>query len=194
MKSNSFTNTNKTEGDLVFYHYVTFTLWLWLSAIIVTDLWLTKNPSYAINVILIMFLASLIFLYSSSYFKIKHAVLFNLRLLKPVSNIDLEKCLFIIKRTAIAEEMLKVNFMNIVILIIMEINHALTYRNIHINSLHFLTAISIQMYCHLRLIKLKSIQATFYFPEAKQAYQVKLSKQKKLAEAEKHLPWLKRTF
>jgi len=190
----SYSLNNKKEENLVFGHFLAFIIWLYLSAIIVTELFLTKEIGYSINVISIMFLVSLISFYLSSYFKVKHAELFNLRVLKLVPHIDLPKCLFNIKRVAILEEMLKANFINIVILIIMTTNHALTYRNIHINSFHLLIAISIQMYCYLRLIKLKSIQATLYFSEVNQAYQITLDEEKKLAESEKHLPWLKRTF
>jgi len=190
----SYSLSNKKEENLVFGHFLTFIIWLYLSAIIVTELFLTKEPKYSINIISIIFLVSLISFYLSSYLKVKHTELFNLRALKLVAHIDLAKCLFNIKRVAIFEEMLKANFINIVILIVMTTNHALTYRNIHINSLLLFIAISIQMYCYLRLIKLKNIQATLYFSEVNQAYQITLNEQKELAESEKHLPWLKRTF
>jgi len=192
MKSYNF--HNKKEENFILGQYSSFIIWLYLAAVLINEIFLKKETTYPIDTLVVVFLVSILCFVLSSYFKIKYAVLFNFRSLRLVRHIELRKCLFNIKRIAIFEELLKANFINISILILTTVSHIHIYQNLHINSLILLIAIAIQMYCFGRLVTLKSRQATLYFPEVKKAHQQAIGEQKALAEAEKHLPWLKRTF
>ncbi len=192
MKSYYF--NNKKEGNLVFGQYSSFMICLYLAAMLINELFLKKETNYPIDTLAVIFLASILGFVLSCYFKVKHAVFFNFRALRLVPHIELRKCLFIVKRIAIFEELLKANFINISILILTTVSHIHIYQNLHINSLILLIAVVIQMYCFEMISTLRSHQATLLFPEVKKAHQRAIDEQKALAEAEKHLPWLKRTF
>ncbi|MGK0234702.1 MAG: hypothetical protein ACI9EK_001228 [Psychroserpens sp.] len=192
MKNYSF--FNKKEENLVFGQYSSFIIWLYLAAELISELFITKEATYSVDTLALIFLISLFFFALSCYFKVKHAVYLNFRALKLVRHIELRKSLFMVKKIAIFEELLKANFINISILILTTVSHIHIYQNLHINSLILLIAIAIQIFCFGKLIILKSHQATLYFPELKMAHQQAIDEQKALAEAEKHLPWLKKTF
>jgi hypothetical protein len=185
---------NKKGQNLVLGQYSGFIIWLYLAAVLINEFFLKKETTYPIDTLATVFLLSILCFVLSSYFKIKYAVFFNFRSLRLVRNIELRKCLFNVKQIAIFEEILKANFINISILILTTVNHIHIYQNLQVNSLILLIAIAIQMFCFGRLVTLKSRQATLYFPEVKKAHQQAIGEQKALVEAEKHLPWLKRTF
>jgi len=192
MKSYSF--YNEKEERWISGQYLGLATWLFLSALVITEIFIKKAPTYSIDTLSVIFFASLISLFISSYCKVKHAEYFNCRIFELIPNIDLPQCLSNAKKIAFVEEVLKANFINIAILILMTVSHTLAYRNLHINSLILLVTIAIQMFCVGRLFTLKSRQATLCFPEVKRAHQIALNERKKLDDAEKHLPWFKRTF
>lgn len=192
MKNFSF--YNKKEENLVLGQYSSFIIWLYLAAVLINEFFLEKETTYPIHTLAVVFLVSILCFILSSYFKIKYAVFSNFRSLRLVRHIELRKCLFNVKRIAFYEGLLKANFINIAILAIATVSHIHIYQNLHINSLILLIAIAIQMYCFGRLITQRSRQPTLLFPEVKKAHQKAIDERKALAEAEKHLPWLKRTF
>jgi hypothetical protein len=188
MKSYSFLNDKEErllEGQLG-----GFMLWLVLTAFVIAEIFIIKAPSYSIELISISFLVSLIVLAFSSFCKVKLAVLSNLKVLKFVPNINLRKCLYNVKRIAILEELLKVNFINIALLVIMACGHIFIYKNEHMNTLLLFIPIAIQIYCYAKLLVRKSRQATFLFPEVKQAHQKYLNERTPRIEADRHLTWL----
>jgi hypothetical protein len=169
-------------------------IFLYLAAVLINEFFLKKETNYPIDTLAVLFLASIFCFALSCYFKVQHAIFFHLRALRLVPHIKLRKGLFNVKRIAIFEELLKANFINISILILTTVSHIHMYQNLHINSIILLIAVVIQMYCFGRLNTLRSRQVTFLFPEVKKAHQRAIDEQETLAEAEKHLPWLKRTF
>jgi len=151
---------NKKEENLVLGQYSSFIIWLYLAAVLINEFFLKKETNYPIDTLAVVFLLSILCFASSCYFKVQHAIYFNLRALRLVRHLELRKCIFNVKRIAIFEELLKANFINISILILTTVSHIHIYQNLHINSLILLIAIVIQMFCFGRLITLRSRQAT----------------------------------
>jgi hypothetical protein len=131
---------------------------------LISKLYLISDSMQWVNTLSIVFITTLTCFTLSSYFKVKHVICFNLRVLKLIPHIDLRKCLICVKRVATYEELLKANLINILILCFTAANNTIIYKSTVIHSLLVTMALFLQLVCYLLLVNLKKRQLILFFP------------------------------
>jgi hypothetical protein len=188
-------NLYPKKGDnLLFGQYLSWVTWFYLTVVFVSELFIKEQTSYSYETLSLLFIASILCFTLNCYFKVVHTAYLNFKTLKKVRHLNLRQCLLKTKQITTFESLIRANFINLFILMYATVNQITFYNIPTVDSIIFLTTITIQLYCFVRLLTLKKLVAGLFFPEVAKIQQQKRDKQKALAEAEKHLPWLKRTF